>query len=62
MPLRKRFSNFHLTKIFKTDLVILYATAFGNTALRNRNTGSWFIQKFCEEMKTQKNRTIYQDC
>ena len=56
------FENIDLTKISKADLVILHATAFGNVALRDENTGSIFIQKLCEELKIQKNRTIYQDC
>ena len=51
-----------LTKISKTDLVILYATAFGNLAVRCAINGSLFIQKLCRELQTRKKRTIEQDC
>ena len=51
-----------LTKISKTDLVILYATAFGNVAVRCEKNGSPFVQTLCRELQTRKKRTIYQDC
>ena len=49
-------------KPIKTDMIILHATAEGNYAIRNRETGtSYFIQELCEQLRIQKRRTIYEE-
>ena len=45
----------------KCDLVVLYATAAGNPALRDQETGiSKFIEEFCKELQMRETRTINQ--
>ena len=42
-------------------MVVLYATAPGNPALRDQETGkSRFIEEFCKELQKKESRTINQ--
>ena len=43
-------------------MIILHATASGNPALRDPNTGSsFFITELCEQLKKPERRTIVQE-
>ena len=42
-------------------MVVLYATAPGNPALRDQETGiSRFIEEFCKELQKRQSQTINQ--
>ena len=45
----------------KTDLIICYATATGNYAIRDRSGSSPFIQAFCNEINRKKRQNIFQE-
>ena len=43
-------------------MIILHATAEGNTAVRHPLTGtSYFIQELCQQLRRRERRTIYQE-
>ena len=43
----------------KTDLIILHATASGNPALRDGQTGeSFFIKELCDQLMVPDRRSI----
>ena len=43
-------------------MIILHATASGNPALRDPNTGSsFFITELCEQLQKPERRTIVQE-
>jgi hypothetical protein len=45
----------------QTDMVICYATAPGNLAIRNPNTGSYFIREICHQLNIRQRRSIHQE-
>ena len=48
--------------VSQCDMAVLYATAAGNPALRDQETGiSNFIEELCKELQKKKTRTIDQE-
>ena len=44
----------------KADMLICYATASGNYAIRDRSGSSPFIRSFCDELKREPGESIFQ--
>ena len=43
-------------------MVVLFATASGNPAIRNQETGiSFFIEELCNEFQKEQTRTVNQE-